>query len=246
MHRLLDAHMHFNLSSADPVMDLLAQLDSVKASGCVLILNSDDEEGVFLRNKPQLLDNNYNIFTSTLINLQTSKKEELPYVKIHPRLTGLTRDDIPKMMSLVDNCGARVITIDCFVYGHFLSNDIGVELGIELAKRFCEKKIVLAHAGGVRLLECIMQTKTLQNIFYDLSLTLNYLWHSSIQQDMILLLKYHNNRVLFGSDYPSFKLVEAETNMEKLCSKARLSCSEANMLYYENALRLYEKGGEMS
>ncbi|MCL2151848.1 MAG: amidohydrolase family protein [Oscillospiraceae bacterium] len=237
MYKLIDAHMHFDLSASNPATDLVNQLMAADATGCVLILNSTEEVNVYKQNKA-LLDN-YIICTSLLLDLQANGKREVPFTKLHPRLSGLTRDNYPQIMRIIQDCEARVITIDCFVYGHSLENDIGIELGIYLAQNLPDRYVVLAHAGGVRLLECLMQTKTLQNIYYDLSLTINYLWHSSIRQDMILLLMHHSNRVMFGSDYPSFSINEAKHCMSQLCEKAKLCNADGKNLFYENALKVY-------
>lgn len=68
----------------------------------------------------------------------------------------------------------RTVLVDHWIFGPHIENHIGTELSIHLAKELPDKWIVIAHSGGFKLIETMLLTRTIKNIFYDLSLTQLY------------------------------------------------------------------------
>jgi len=244
MSKPIDAHMHFNHKADDPVSDLLMQISSCNLSGCVLILNTDIDKMLYHRNQQAINDNYTTIWVSYLLDIMKNDIQQdewigASYIKIHPRLSRITTSDFCAYADALKSIPAQVVTIDCFTYGHELSHHVSMEMTIFLAERFPRVKFIIAHGGGVDLLKCILITKTLPNIYYDLSLTCNYLWDSSVRLDMVQMVKFHANRVLFGSDYPDFTPTQAIERINNLCDMADLAIHDRQLILRENALLLY-------
>ena len=132
-----------------------------------------------------------------------------------------------------------MITVDCFIYGPQLDNHVGVELAIYLAEKLPEHTIVLAHAGGCELLKTMLLTRSVDNIYYDLSLTCNYLEHTSVYPDMVNALHYWGDQFMYGTDYPDMPFEESQRVMEKMCAEAGLPESKIEKIFYGNAISIY-------
>jgi predicted TIM-barrel fold metal-dependent hydrolase len=100
----------------------------------------------------------------------------------------------------------------------------------------------MAHSGGIHLLQTMLYTRSVKNIFYDISFTCNYLYTTSVKQDMVHFLKYTANRVMFGSDYPDFTVHEAAKTVLELAGLAFLSEDQKERIFYQNAADMYFGG----
>jgi len=69
-----------------------------------------------------------------------------------------------------------------------------------------DAKVVLLHAGAVRLLEYMEIARTFNNVLLDLSLTLCKYEGSSIDYDISYLFKSFDRRICIGSDFPEYSL----------------------------------------
>lgn len=249
MNRIFDSHMHLNLSEDNPVGELLSQMESSGIDQAVLILNRREEDALLRKyahmqgqlNKKLSLAiwADYHENSHFLAAEFWRAKGFSVYTKLHPRISGITVNDFPSICSMLQNDLSKTIIIDCFGYGHHIEHHTGIELGIVLAQTFPEKHIVLAHAGGEQLLKCMLYTRTLPNIYYDISLTCNYLFHSSVHADMVQLLRYNASRVMYGSDYPDFLPDSAIKNVMSLCLEAGLNAEEIQRIFEENARKIY-------
>ncbi len=250
MEQVFDAHMHFNMKADDPVGDFEGHFANNGLTNAVLILNTEKEIALFEKNRKRLSDRlgARLVIAGILDTGEDSGRrrydlwKEWDYrtcVKVHPRVSGLTRQDFPQLTKNIEETDEKTVIIDCFEYGHHIENHVGIELGIHLAQRFPERRIILAHAGGHRALECMLYTRTLKNVYYDLALSCSYLYGTSAWLDLAHLVKYNPARVMFGSDYPD---VSQETAIEKcveLCIKAGLDEKMRRMIFSENAQMIY-------
>ncbi|MFA7091205.1 MAG: amidohydrolase family protein [Arcobacteraceae bacterium] len=226
MSRVFDSHIHFNMKASDIVNDFKKVASELE--GFILILNTDKEKQLFLNfflndfseNYPlSAIALNYELFDSEIIDLLVSKNIKLG-IKLHPRLSNITVNNFKNIYNKMQSLKFSFIIIDCFYYGSNLVNHINLELSIYIAKKFSNIKVLLAHGGGHKVLEYMLYTRDLKNIYYDFSFSLAYLKDSSIWVDFIKFFKFNENRVLFGSDYPEFKIKYMKSCYDEVIKKA--------------------------
>lgn len=249
-NQIFDGHVHFDLEQLDPIYSLTEKLKKNNISRVMIILNSDKEKTFFINNYKKLFNQNIDVYIAVLLDFKDAQlniflaeldKLNIPYhLKLHPRISGIDKSDFIQYRNLLNNFDeSKVIIIDSFPYGHKIENNIGIELAVYLAEYFRNRKIVLAHSGGVELLKGAIITRTLKNIIYDLSLTANYLFDTSVYFDIINLIKHNKDRVIYGSDYPDFEFKDAIENVIKLCTEAKLQKFDINKIFFENSINLY-------
>lgn len=250
MSKIFDAHVHLNLSSENPVEELIARLEAAGICQAVLILNQQKEIDALRTDYLRLKEHFGNRICLAIF---ADPKTEAPFreadywrtcgfqvfTKLHPRITGITVHDFPQICQMLQQDPSPVIIIDCLGYGHHIEHHIGIELGILLAQTFPQKKIVLAHAGGERMLQCLLYTRTLPNIFYDISCSCNYFFQTSVHADMVQLLRFNVPRVMYGSDYPDFLPENAIKHTNILCEEAGLNEAAISAVFSKNAERIY-------
>lgn len=252
MKKIFDCHIHINLLSQNPINDLIEQLDRNSIEKALLIINRSEEN--------EILKNNYNLLekklkSRLLLAVCVDLKQDNiwattdfwrnngwhVYTKLHPRITNITYKDFNDVCRIIEDEQSGVVIVDCLGYGPNIENHVGVELGVLLAKEFSKKKIVFAHSGGERLLQCLLYTRSLSNAFFDLSLSCNYFFGSSVTQDIIQLIKFNKEKTMYGSDYPDFYPEQAIEKVNILCNKAGLTENDTQKIFFDNAEKVYGK-----
>ena len=247
---IFDGHVHFNIKGYIDIDEFINHIKINNINRIMLIINNEIERKFFIKNMDRLIEKNIDVYLAILIEynnfdsmkfLQMMDYLNIPYnIKIHPRISKIANLDFIKYLTILERLPEdKVIIIDSFPYGHEIEYHTGMELCIFLAKRLKNRKFVLAHSGGIEILKSILFTRNLKNIYYDLSLTVNYLFDTSVRKDIVNLIKYNRKRVMFGSDYPDFKFTDAIKNTIDLCEEAELNIEELNDVFYGNALNLY-------
>jgi predicted TIM-barrel fold metal-dependent hydrolase len=95
------------------------------------------------------------------------------------------------------------IIYDAFYYGEDIIYQPNLKELIKLVNEFPERKFIIAHAGGYEILKYYFHLRTLTNVGYDLSLSLQYLEDSSCREDLKKLIKFTpKEKIFFGTDYP--------------------------------------------
>jgi uncharacterized protein len=134
-----------------------------------------------------------------------------PGLKIHPRLQNVRVTDAV-VIDVLNWANQRSLPVlfDVFPYGQTL-DDAGLHPMAyhAIAQRIPSLRMILAHAGGYRLLEAFMVAKSNPNIYLDLSFTPVYFKGSSLLGDCgFVCQRLPPGRVLYGSDFPQFRLAE--------------------------------------
>lgn len=248
---MIDAHTHLNFKASDPWSDYEKTMRRDNIDRSVLILNTLPTEGAQLTlNHIWRLCQEDKVRLAAILNyrqpdplafVRLARDAGIPLTigKLHPRITNICRKDFPALVEQLLQAMFKTIIIDCFVYGHHIENHIGMELAIYLAQQFPQVNFVLAHAGGCRLLETMLCTRTLANLYYDYSLSCCYFENTSVWLDMVHMLKFNSNRVMFGSDYPDFTPSQAKDKMLLLAHQANLSREQMQLVMGETAQALY-------
>jgi|GEM_PF-734163 predicted TIM-barrel fold metal-dependent hydrolase len=166
-------------------------------------------------------------------------------VKIHPRLQGVTVND-PLVRDVVGFMAerGRPVLFDNFPHGRDLDNPALLPLAYHrLAKEFPTATLVLAHAGGHKVLDAFMVAKANPNVLLDTSFTLDYYRGASVEADLAFVVRrMHAGRVLYGSDFPSCDLGGYLEHTRRRMDE--LSAEQQGAFYGEAAARLYRLGRE--
>ncbi|WP_198022594.1 amidohydrolase family protein [Anaerovibrio sp. RM50] len=245
---MIDAHTHFNLEVDDPTNEYIKTLHEAGIDEAVLILNSPEEMEIFWENEDKLMAQLKSIHIVFLFDVKhrtffdksarMAEKKKLEYsIKLHPRLTNITKNDFDAIAKYIGEYSFRNIVIDSFLYGSNLESFCYIDLAIFMARKYPEHNVVMAHLGGIKVLETMLCTREVKNIFYDCAFSINYLKGTSIWMDLKHCIVHSGNRVMFGSDMPSFHPKEAEKILKYLLDEQKLDLFEC--LFEKNAREIY-------
>lgn len=242
MYKIFDSHIHFNMKVNNTIDDFMEQIKELE--GFILILNNQEEKKLF---ETRLLDNfkvsfplsalaiNYELVDSKFLEIIHSQNIKCG-LKLHPRLSKITASMFSTVINIIEKLFFDFIIIDCFYYGSTLETHTNLEFAIAIAKYFNNKKILLAHGGGHKVLEYMLYTRDLENIYYDFSLTSNYLQNTSVRQDIVNFIKFNNQKLFFGSDYPDFTVNKSILIYNQLMREAGLNTVKMREVFFYNIL----------
>ncbi|MFC1646568.1 amidohydrolase family protein [Candidatus Omnitrophota bacterium] len=132
------------------------------------------------------------------------KEYKLRGIKLHPRHQKFSLND-SRVIVLFKKCAKLKIPviIDAFPGIDYKTGE-SIPLIIEkIAARIPDVNIVIAHAGGYKVMDALFAAKNQKNIFLDLSFSLQYFKGSSIENDIIFAIKKIGaHRCIYGSDFP--------------------------------------------
>lgn len=245
--KIYDAHLHFPIKLKEPYAALREEVMAVGLRGGLMIINSDVEASVFWANFDSIMNGDLGFTPQVAFvlnvhskmwheNFDRMHKRGFSYiVKLHPRISNITRRDFDAVRDTLMTMDAEAIVVDNWVFGPQIENHIGTELTIYLSQNLPDKRIIMAHAGGVRILETMLLTRPLENVYFDLAATCCYFKKTSVQRDIIHFLKYTKERVMFGSDYPEFPVQKAIKAIKNGLEKAELTEEEQSKIMYKTA-----------
>lgn len=244
---IIDAHCHLpkdlNLSN------FLVEKDIAGIEKSILILNTPKEQNAFI-DQIELAKKNKNKLgilvgldfknESILDTLDIIKSNGFKFgIKLHSRFMHFRISDIDKILESMMSTDFDVAMVDGFVYGPDIETHIFLELLIAVSKAFPNKKIVFAHSGGIDILRTMLCTRSLDNVYYDLSLTVPYLFDTHIHPDILHFIKFTHTRTMFGSDSPDFTTKYALKKFFEIFDEMKLSSEIINNLLYSNANKIY-------
>lgn len=247
--KITDAHIHLKPTEGSAVTSLLQQLDAHDIEKALLILNVKEEYDAFVKDIESFNASRDRFWIAAGLNIHDDSSfkrfEELrqkgiePKVKIHPHLFQIRKEEIGDVVKSLEPYNTEII-VDSLFYGAELEYHNGVETGLAIAREYPERKVVMAHSGSVEFLKCMMLTRYLPNVFYDYSFIQTFFQHTSLRLDMVNFLTRTANRIMFGTDYPSFAIENALENMNSLMNEAGLSDEQKAMVMAQNSEKVYE------
>ena len=167
-------------------------------------------------------------------------------LKIHPRVQHVTASDsiVRETLSWAETRCLPVI-FDVFPFGAELDILALQPLAYHPIAQNCRQlKIVLAHAGGYRLMEAFMVAKSNPNVYLDISFTPLYFQGSSLLNDCgFLCRRLPPGRVLYGSDFPHTQMGDSLTLARQLL--AETSESVVGEVLGGAAARLFGNGDKL-
>lgn len=137
-------------------------------------------------------------------------------LKFHPRRQGFGLGEIETVVALseVAERHGLPILVDSFPYGKGALRDESLEIIEAISDRVPKANIIIAHMGGIRILDALILARTSYNIYLDLSLTYAVYRGSHIEQDIFYAIRRIGaDRCLYGSDYPDTELTRYYEDM---------------------------------
>jgi hypothetical protein len=162
------------------------------------------------------------------------KKYNLKGLKLHPRLQHFDLSD-KLLLPIFKKCETLKIpvVIDAFPGATDDGTSIPYQIG-KIAQQFPNLKIVIAHAGGYKILDALFVAKNNKNIYLDISYSLLYFKSSSVEKDLIFTIKKLGaNRCIYGSDHPEHELSLTFNQVEKTLKKCHVTESEQVFIFGE-------------
>ena len=245
---MIDAHTHLNIDTQDAIKEYANVLKKSNIDASVLILNGYKYMRFFWKYADYFFELCHNTHLAILLDINNPQyfeesvkladKYGIDYsIKLHPRLTDISEKDFQSIGQYISRYNFRSIIIDSFLYGSRKENTCYIELSTYLAKSFRDKSVVMAHFGGIKVLESMLRTRELKNIFYDCSFSINYLKGTSVWMDLRHCILYSADRVMFGSDMPSFTPEDSKNSVLELLGNQPKALYDN--IFSNNARRIY-------
>jgi predicted TIM-barrel fold metal-dependent hydrolase len=251
----VDAHTHIHEPGqgrpARPaaVDDLLRELDAAGIARAVVIPLPDtaSNEYVFAEcarhpdRLAALYTPDFSDHSRTLSRFEAFARDHFVRgIKIHPRVQGVSvRDSVViEVVALAAELQVPVL-FDAFPYGDRLDDEDLQPLAYHrLARRFREATIILAHAGGHRVLDAFLVAKANPNVLLESSFTACYFPGTSVERDLAFAIgRLPPGRVLYGSDFPGFGVAEHLEATRRLT--AGLSDAQRTAFFHDTARKVY-------
>ena len=170
------------------------------------------------------------------------EKGEIHGAKIHSKIQKIYPHEYQLICSRIESIPDHIpIILDSWYDWYDLSIQPSLEHNIMLALKYPQKKFIIAHAGGSKILDYFMHTRKINNMYYDLSLTLGYFKGSSVWRDVKHFVKYvPSDRIMYGSDYPYYDPKTQLKRLYKILEKAakterdirNILCNTTETLYF--------------
>jgi predicted TIM-barrel fold metal-dependent hydrolase len=161
-------------------------------------------------------------------------------IKLIPRDQSLDESKFKDALYALDSVRSDVpIFYDSFRHGHDLRFQPCLRHVIDLAMRFPDRKIIVTHAGGHQLLDYFIHLRTLPNIYYDISLVLQYFYDSSVFLDIKKLIQHTSaEKLIFGSDYPWTSLRTQFEIFIGLARELKLDDTSIAAILHDNSIEI--------
>lgn len=246
--RIIDAHIHLNLKAELPLQNLIQQLDENQIEKAMLILNNADEHKAFAKESALYKANQDRFWIASGLNihdeLSVRKTNELfekglqPCIKIHPHMFYLSKEDLPNVIEALSSYTTPII-VDSLYYDKEIEFHNGIEYGVAIGREYPGRSVVIAHAGSLDFLKCMMATRYMPNVFYDYSFTQSFFNRTSLRLDMVDFLRRTTNKIMWGSDFPSFAINRAYSDFVSIAEEAGITIEQMRDVLYNNAIKVY-------
>lgn len=124
----------------------------------------------------------------------------------------------------------------CCSYG---TRELGKHSGVAAAAHLAahlKGPVVMAHAGGAKLLDAMLVAEDLGNVLFDTSFTLDYYLGSSVEADLAFAMrKTGAARWMFGSDSPFVDQAVSLRNAKAFLKRHRFTDRDGRRLFSETA-----------
>jgi predicted TIM-barrel fold metal-dependent hydrolase len=164
-------------------------------------------------------------------------------LKIHSRLLCIREHDYPDLFDAYSRVSYLKLptVIDAFYIGEDLDVQPNLKRIAEMASLFPDNTFIIAHSGGIKVLEYFLHLKNCPNVVFELSLSLSYLKHSSVFADFGVLLRFGDrNRIVFGTDFPYVDATSQLSQLLKISRELGLTEQDQDKILYANAELIFK------
>jgi predicted TIM-barrel fold metal-dependent hydrolase len=166
-------------------------------------------------------------------------------LKIHSRLLGIREHNYPDLFDAYSRVAHLKLptVIDAFYIGHEMDIQPNLQRIAEMVSLFPDNTFIIAHSGGIRVMDYFLHLKNCPNVVFELSLSLSYLKHASVFADFGVLLRFGDrNRIIFGTDYPYVDAHDQLLCFLQLADSLKMPESDREKILYTNAKELFVRG----
>lgn len=153
-------------------------------------------------------------------------------VKVHPDIQGFKLDD-PRMFEVYEAMGDDML-LYAHTGDHRYDNSSPARVK-HVLRLFPKLRVICAHLGGWRVWDEACSVLTSENVYVDTSSTTD--WHTDEQLAKIIRA-YGSSRVLFGTDYPMWRIGDEARRISSL----PLPSSDIKAIMFDNASELFGLG----
>ena len=167
--------------------------------------------------------------------------QQISALKIHSRIQKIFIHEYPLLISELKGIDDKIpVILDAWYYGHDYAHLPSLEQNINIITGCPNKKFIIAHSGGYELLKYFFHLRDLKNVFYDLSLSLQYFHDSSIFTDLKKIIKWiPHQKLIFGSDYPWGSPAFQFSILFNILKELGFPGDSIEDVLYNNAVNLY-------
>jgi predicted TIM-barrel fold metal-dependent hydrolase len=174
---------------------------------------------------------------------QLAREGRIQGLKVHSRLQKIKEEDYPDLFDAFQTMTVYQLPVilDAFYTGSEMAIQPNLNRFAEMISLFPETPFIIAHSGGIKVLEYFMHLRKLPNVYFDLSFSLSYLQHASVYQDFLTLMKFGDKqRILFGTDFPFINDKDQLEVCLDMAKKTHISDAELDNILYANAEKIFD------
>ena len=123
--------------------------------------------------------------------LEQIEQKKVQALKIHSRFQEISDDE---HHTLINHLGETKVNLpiiyDAFYFGKGYQYQPNLFRLIDMLEAFPDRKFIVAHSGGYEIIKYFFHLREFSNVYYDLSLSLQYLHDSSQFADLKKLIRY--------------------------------------------------------
>lgn len=174
--------------------------------------------------------------------LEYLKKIGVRSVKIHPRhlcLDFRRKKFYKSLFKILSKFKFLVLwcTLDSWPNYHSSSED-QINLISEILNQNQKISILLMHGGGTNLLKYYEKFRFRKNLYLDLSYTINKFKDTTVNKDIVYLLKNFDKRIIIGTDYPDISFKEHYLNLKLFLKKNRIPLKKSKNFLNLNLINI--------
>lgn len=153
-------------------------------------------------------------------------KKNIKILKLLPYEQVILREHYCNVLELARKIEDRnmVLTVCCSYGSKYVFDTNGVELVSYLLNHGIKSPIIMAHGGMAKIFEAMSLMMDYNNLYIDISFTLDYWWKSSVIDDYAFAIeKLNYDRIFYGSDYPYVSFCDSYEVFSKFCSMYKIN-----------------------
>ncbi len=154
-------------------------------------------------------------------------------LKIHPRFMGCAASD-DAVIALVKEAARHDIpvAVDGLLWKPTPLDQQTPFHVDRLCKAVPQARIILCHTGGFRFLDALAVAKANDNVYFDLSLILEYFAGTPFEDQFLFVLKEIGaNRLIFGSDHPQSPMAKSYAACREVLTRHGFSQEEQQWIF---------------